>query len=197
MRGSVLWLTIALGMVLGWALDASPEMYLWTDEQGVVHITNQWAHVPEAARARVSVRQSAAVPREGTPARELTTPSAETPIVNLPPLQMAPDLTQGPAALPPSPSLLPHADVSSWLIPRSRSLIHHRKKLSPPFPDNVRLDPFHSDFVWVGPNRVPKDIFTYPRMSLDTQARFRDRMRTLEKHRSAPHKRFPIRMSRP
>ena len=45
MWGRVFWGAVAVAMVLGGGVKAS-EMYLWTDEQGVVHMTNQWANVP-------------------------------------------------------------------------------------------------------------------------------------------------------
>ena len=59
MWGRVFWGAVAVAMVLGGGVKASAEMYLWTDEQGVVHMTNQWANVPESARAQVSVRDDA------------------------------------------------------------------------------------------------------------------------------------------
>jgi hypothetical protein len=196
MRRRAFWLAAALGMVLGLAMEASSEIYLWTDERGVVHMTNQWAHVPEAAHSRVSVRQSSAVPHESTPAMEQAIRPVEPSAVKLPPFQIAPDFSQEPPTAPPSTSVMPYTDELSVLIPRSRPLIHHRKRLSPPFPHNVRLDPFDPNFVWVGPNRVPKDDLTYPRVSLDTQAQFRNRLRTLERGRAAPHKNLPTRSTR-
>ena len=197
MWGRVFWVAVAVAMVLGGGVKASAEMYLWTDEQGVVHMTNQWANVPESARARVSVRDSAPPPSEGTPAMEPAARPVEPVTVRQPPMQMPPDLAQTPPTVAPSPSGVPYPGDSSVLIPNSRPFVHHPKKVSPPFPYNVRLDPVDPNFVWVGRNRVPKDTFTYPRVSLDAQAQFRNRIRSLEQRRSAPHTTFPTQPVRP
>jgi hypothetical protein len=106
-------------------------------------------------------------------------------------LQMAPDIAQTPPEPLPEPPVVLYPRESSVLIPSYRPFVHHPKKLSPPFPYNVRLDPFDSNFVWVGANRVPKDTFTYPRISLDKQARFQNRIQVLEQRHSAPHRMFP------
>jgi hypothetical protein len=196
MWGWVFWVTVALATVLGGGGQVSAELYLWTDEQGVVHMTNQWASVPESARAHVVVRESVP-PSEGTPAMEPAPRSVEPRPVMEPPLQMPPDLAQTPATAAPSPSVVPYARESSVLIPSSRPFVQHPKQVSPPFPYNVRLDPHDSNFVWVGRNRVPKDTFTYPRVPLDTQAQFRNRVRTLEQRRSAPRRTFPTQPARP
>ena len=197
MRGWALWLPVALGIALGLALEANAEIYLWTDERGVVHMTDQWANVPESARPGVSVRESSAPPSAATSAGEQATHSVDPLTVRQPPLQMAPDVAQTPPTAPPFPSGVPFPGESSVLVPRSRPFIHHPRKPSPPFPYNVRLDPFDPDFVWVGPNRVPKDTFTYPRVSLDTQAQFRNRVRVLEQRRSLPQKSLPARPPEP
>jgi hypothetical protein len=178
-------------------VKASAEMYLWTDERGVVHMTNQWANVPESARARVSVRDSALPPSEGTPATEPAARPVDPGTVQQLPMQMPPDLAQMPLAAAPSPSGMPYPGDSSVLIANSRPFVHHPKKVSPPFPHNVRLDPVDPNFVWVGRNRVPKDTFTYPRVSLDAQAQFRNRIRSLEQRRSAPPTTFPTPPVRP
>jgi hypothetical protein len=197
MRGWALWLLVALGMVLGLAVEANAEIYLWTDERGVVHMTDQWTNVPESARAGVSVRESSAPPSEGAAAGEQATNPVEPLTVKQPSLEMAPDVAQTPPTVAPSPSVPPFPNESSVLVPNSRPFVHQPKKPSPPFPYNVRLDPFDSDFVWVGPSRVPKDTFTYPRVSLDTQAQFRNRIRALEQRRSVPQKTFPTQPTRP
>jgi hypothetical protein len=197
MSGWALWLLVALGMILGLRVEASAEIYLWTDDRGVVHMTDQWANVPESARSGVAVRESSIAPSEGRPAMEQATNPVEPLTPQQPPLEMAPDVAQIPPTVAPSPSVLPSPRESSGLIPNSRPFVHQPKKLSPPFPYNVRLDPFDPNFVWVGPNRVPKDTFTYPRVSLDTQAQFRDRIRALEQRRSTPQKTFPTRPLRP
>jgi hypothetical protein len=197
MWGRVFWVAAAVAMVLGGGVKASAEIYLWTDEWGVVHMTNQWANVPESARARVSVRDSAPAPSEGTPSMEPVARPVEPVTVRQPPMQMPPDLAQTPPPVAPSPSGVPYLGDSSVLIPNSRPFVHHPKKVSPPFPHNVRLDPVDPNFVWVGRNRVPKDTFTYPRVSLDAQAQFRNRIRSLEQRRSVPPTTFPISPVRP
>jgi Domain of unknown function (DUF4124) len=197
MWGRVFWGVVAVAMVLGGGVKASAEMYLWTDERGVVHMTNQWANVPESARAQVSVRDSAPSLSEGTPATEPAARSVEPVTVRQPPMQMPPDLAQMPPTVAPSPSVVLYPGDSSVLIPNSRPFVHHPKKVSPPFPYNVRLDPVDPNFVWVGRNRVPKDSFTYPRVSFDAQAQFRNRIRSLEQRRSAPPTTFPTPPVRP
>jgi hypothetical protein len=197
MWGRVFRVAVALAVVLGGGVKASAEMYLWTDERGVVHMTNQWANVPESARARVSVRDSALPPSEGTPATEPAARPVDPGTVQQPPMQMPPDLAQTPPTAAPSPSGMPYPGDSSVLIANSRPFVHHPKKVSPPFPHNVRLDPVDPNFVWVGRNRVPKDTFTYPRVSLDAQAQFRNRIRSLEQRRSAPPTTFPTPPVRP
>jgi len=197
MWGRVFRVAVAVAVVLGGGVKASAEMYLWTDEWGVVHMTNQWGNVPESARARVSVRDSAPPPSEGTPSMEPVARPVEPVTVRQPPMQMPPDLTQTPPPVALSPSGVPYPGDSSVLIPNSRPFVHHPKKVSPPFPHNVRLDPVDQNFVWVGRNRVPKDTFTYPRVSLDAQAQFRNRIRSLEQRRSAPPMTFPTPPVRP
>ena len=197
MKGWVSWLPVVLGIVLGLAVEANAEIYLWTDEWGVVHMTDQWANVPESARPGVSVRESSAPPSAAASAGEQATSSVEPLTVRQPPLQMAPDVAQTPSAVPPLPSAVPFPGESSVLVPKSRPFVHQPRRPSPPFPYNVRLDPFDPDFVWVGPNRVPKDTFTYPRVSLDTQAQFRNRVRALEQRRSLPQKSFPTQPTHP
>jgi hypothetical protein len=197
MWGRVFWGAVAVAMVLGGGVKASAEMYLWTDEQGVVYMTNQWANVPESARARVSVRDSAPPPGEGTPAMEPTARPVEPVTVGRPPMQMPPDLAQTPPTLAPLPPGVIYPGDSSVLIPNSQPFVHHPRKVSPPFPYNVRLDPVDPNFVWVGRNRVPKETFTYPRVSLDAQAQFRNRIRSLEQRRSAPLTTFPTQPGRP
>jgi Domain of unknown function (DUF4124) len=197
MKGRMLGVLVAVGMVLGLAMGARADIYLWTDEQGAVHMTNQWANVPESARSRVSVRESSAAASEGAPAMEQATHPVEPLILKQPPLQMPPDLTQTLPPTAPAPAVTPYSGESSVLIPSKRPFIHRPKKLSPPFPHNVRLDPFDPNFVWVGRNRVPKETFTYPRVSLDKQAQFRNRIRALEQRRSAPRKTFPTQPAHP
>src|SRR3954452_20794851 len=110
MRGKVFSVAVALGMVLGGSVKASAEIYLWTDERGVVHMTNQWATVPESARARVSVRDSAP---EGTLAPEPASPPVEPRTGTQPPFPVLPDLAQTPPTAAPSPSILLYPGESS------------------------------------------------------------------------------------
>jgi hypothetical protein len=197
MWGRVLWVAVVMAIVVGGGVKARAEMYLWTDERGVVHMTNQWANVPESAHARVSVRDSMPSLSEGTPATEPAARPVEPVTVWQPPMQMPPDLPQTPPIVAPSPSVVPYPGDSSVLIPNSRPFVHHPKKVSPPFPYNVRLDPVDPNFIWVGRNRVPKDSFTYPRVSLDAQAQFRNHIRSLEQRRSAPPTAIPTPPVRP
>jgi hypothetical protein len=191
MRGKVFGLMVTLGMVLGSGPAVRAELFLWTDDRGVVHMTDQWANVPESARPQVSVRESSAAPREGTLATDRATRTVEPLTLKQPPLQMAPDIAQTPPQPLSAPAIVLYPRESSVLIPGYRPFVHHPKKPSPPFPYNVQLDPFDSNFVWVGANRVPKDTFTYPRISLDKQAQFQNRIRVLEQRHSAPRKMFP------
>lgn len=191
------WLLVGLGMVLGLAVEANAEIYLWTDERGVVHMTDQWTNVPESVRASVSVRESSATPDEGIAPREQEARPRDPLAIEEPPLQMAPDVAQTPPIPEPLPSALPIPYEPSVLVPNGRPFVHHPKKRSSPFPYNVRLDPSDRNFVWVGPNRVPKEAFTYPRVSLDTQAQFNNRLRALERRRTPPQKAFPVQPIRP
>jgi hypothetical protein len=191
MSGCISWSLIALGLVLGLVVRANAAIYLWTDEQGVVHMTDQWTNVPESARPSISVRESSTAPSADAAPRQQETDPREPLAVEEPPLQIAPDVAQTPPPVAPLPSTLPIPNESSILVPNSRPFVHQLKKPSSPFPSNVRLDPFDADFVWVGPNRVPKETFTYPRVSLDTQAQFRKRLRVMEQRRSSPQKTFP------
>jgi hypothetical protein len=200
MRVSVLWMMLALGIALGLSCEVSAEIYLWTDERGVVHMTDQWTNVPESMRSRVSVREGSPEPRETPPAAEQAgrpLPPVEPHTVRQPPQQMPPDLAETPPLAPPSSAVAPYASDTSVLIPTYRPFVHRPKKLSPPFPYNVRLDPFDPNFVRVGPNRVPKDTFTYPRVSLEQQARFRNRIRALEQRKSGSHNASPAHPGRP
>jgi hypothetical protein len=186
--------SLVLTIILSWSWEASAEIYLWTNAQGVVHMTDRWANVPESMRSRVSVRESS-VSSTSTPqpssqtAAQTTTPEFFTSTQQ--PLQMSPDLSESvrPSVTPPSAT--PYPSPASALIPWYRPFIRHPKKFFPPFPFDVQLDPLDRHFVWVGPNRVPKDSLTYPHISLDQQMQFRDRIRALEEQRSSFQKLFP------
>ena len=197
MRGGVLWLLVVLGMVLEFAVEVNAEIYLWTDERGVVHMTDQWTNVPESARASVSVRESSAAPGEGVAPREQEArPASHSPLRNhpcrWPPMWPRRHQRQ---LLCPLPYQSPMNPLCSSQLGGPSS--HQSKKPSSPFPYNVRLDPSDRNFVWVGPNRVPKEVFTYPRVSLDTQAQFNKRLRALEQRRTPPQKTFPAQPTRP
>ena len=197
MWGRSLGVVVAMAMVLGGGVKADAEIYLWTDEQGVVHMTDQWANVPESARARVSVRDTTPPLNDDTPAMEPVARPLESVPVRPSPMQMPPDLALTSPSGAPSPSGVPYTNDLPVLLPNSRTFVHHPKKVSPPFPYNIRLDPVDPNFVWVGRNRVPKDTFTYPRVSLDAQAQFRNRIRSLEQRRSIPPPIFRTPATRP
>jgi Domain of unknown function (DUF4124) len=185
---------LALAIILSWSWEASAEIYLWTDAQGVVHMTDQWANVPESMRSRVSVRESSisstsASPSSSQPGSQTTTPESLTSKQQS--LQISPDLTESAQPSITSPSATRYPSSSSAFIPWHEPFIHRPKRLSPPFPFDVQLDPFDRNFVWVGPNRVPKDSLTYPHISLDQQMQLRDRIRAIEAQRSSPQKPFP------
>jgi hypothetical protein len=57
---------LALAIIMTGNRETSAEIYLWTDAQGVVHMTDQWANVPESMRSRTSVRESS-VPSTSAP----------------------------------------------------------------------------------------------------------------------------------
>ena len=92
MWGRSLGVAVAMAMVLGGGLKADAEIYLWTDEQGVVHMTNQWSNVPESARARVLVRDTTPPLNDDTPALEPMALPFESVPVRPSPMQMPPDL---------------------------------------------------------------------------------------------------------
>jgi hypothetical protein len=197
MWGRLWGLLVVVAMVLGGGAKAGAEIYWWTDEHGIVHMTDQWAHVPASARAHVSIRQTAPPLHESTTTAAPSAPPVEPDSARQSPLQISPDLPQAPLSGIPSPSGAPYVVDSSVLIPNRQPFIHHRPKVSPPFPYNVRLDPVDQNFVWVGRNRVPKEAFTYPHVSLDTQAQFRHRVRSLEQRRSLPPVTFRTPAMRP
>lgn len=183
-------IALALAVLLGFSWDSSAEIYLWTDEQGVVHMTDQWDNIPPSMHARVTVRESTrrsdpVLPASLPPLVE-TKPTEPLPSRH-PPLEMAPDLPKDPPN-----TIAPEASPDSRLLsPKHRPFIHRTRRLELPFPHNVRLDPIDPNFVWVGRNRVPKDTFTYPKIPLDKQAQFRERVRQLEQRRSSSRQGFP------
>jgi hypothetical protein len=200
MRLRGVWATVALGVVLGFSGGAGAEIYLWTDEGGIVHMTDQWSNVPESMRSRASVRDSSPTVSDTRPAPESSGApemSAEPGPTKPLPRQMPSETAEIPSPSPPAPPKTSYSEDASAPIPAYRRHGSRAKKPSPPFPYNVRLDPADRNFVWVGPNRVPKDAFTYPHVSLEKQAQFRDRLRTLEQRRSAPRKASPGQTGRP
>lgn len=190
MRRGTIGVALALVVLLGFGWDGSAEIYIWTDEQGVVHMTDQWDNVPPSMHARVTVRESTRRPEPVLPASLpplVETKPTEPLSSRHSPLQMAPDLPKD----PPITIVLPASPDSRILSPKHRPFIHRTRRPEPPFPHNVRLDPVDPNFVWVGRHRVPKDTFTYPRIPLDTQAQFRERVRQLEQRRSSSGNAFP------
>jgi hypothetical protein len=190
----------ALGIFLTLGWEARAEIYYWTDDHGTVHMTDQWSNVPEAMRSRLAVRgsptASSTIHQESAVVESIPSLPESHPVNPLP-WQMPPDLEELPAMSRPDPSaLLPSGDASGLAL-GSRVHAPRTKRPSPPFPYNVRLDPSDRHFVWVGPNRVPKDLFTYPRVSLERQAQFRDRLRTLERRKSEPRNMPTLRPGRP
>jgi hypothetical protein len=185
MRTRAVGVALALLVILSFGWETSADIYIWTDEQGIVHMTDQWDNVPAPMRSRVTVRERTlrSDPAPSPPTLPQA-PPAEPLTLRPQPLQMAPDLPENPsvAAVPPSS---PDYRV---LIPHHRPFIYRPKRPEPPFPYNVRLDPVDPNFVWVGPNRVPRDTFAYPRIPLEKQAQFRERIRQLEQRRSGPGK---------
>jgi hypothetical protein len=189
-------MAIVLGIVLVLSWEGKAEIYIWTDEQGIVHMTDQWANVPESMQSRVAVRESSPALNDPVPASEPAgsiISSAEPRPTKPSPLQMSPDLAQVPPPTASPSSEAPDLRDTSVLIPDHRPFVRRSKKPSPLFPFNVRLDPYDKDFVWVGPSRVPKD----PRVSLEQQAQFRNRIRQLEQRRSKPPKAAPTLPVRP
>jgi Domain of unknown function (DUF4124) len=189
-RRGIGW-AVALGMLLASSIDVAAEIYVWTDAEGVVHMTDQWAKVPEDRRAHMSVRESVAAPAPVPPSSHSSGSQNALPQVQTfpqPQLQVAPEASVSPVPdSTSSPPTLSDGRDDSWFIPRHRTFIHSPRKVDPPFPHNVRLDPHDPNFVWVGPNRVPKDFFTYPRIPLEKQAQFQQRLRKLERQRSSYH----------
>ena len=90
MWGRSFGVVMVMAMVLGEGVKAGAEMYLWTDEQGVVHMTNQGATVPESARARVSVRNTTPQLNDGTLATEPAARPLEPVTVRQSPMQIIP-----------------------------------------------------------------------------------------------------------
>jgi len=200
MRVTALGMAVALGIILGLAWEGTAEIYVWTDERGVVHMTDQWANVPESMRSRVAVRESSPASSDAAAPSEpvgSVMPPAEPRPERPSTLQMPPDLAETPPPTVSLPPVAPDSGGTSVLIPDHRPFVQRPKKPSPPFPYNVRLDPHDENFVWVGPSRVPKDSFTYPRVSLDQQAQFRNRIRQLEQRRSKPLRASPTPPVRP
>lgn len=56
------WIMLLLGIALAYPPALAAEMYLWTDDRAVVHLTDLWTNVPESMRSRVEVRESSRAP---------------------------------------------------------------------------------------------------------------------------------------
>jgi hypothetical protein len=183
MRCGVTVVALALTVLCISHVETWADIYTWTDEQGIVHMTDQWDNIPALMRPAVTVRESTpqSDPVRPSSASPLSQEQSESPTPRPQPLQMSPEISETPpASVVPSPS----PDYPT-LVPNHRPYRYRSKRPDPPFPYNVRLDPFDAKFVWVGPNRVPKDTFTYPKIPLETQRQFRERIRQLEQRRSS------------
>ena len=198
MRVKRFWTMGALAILLSLGWEVKAEIYYWTDDRGTVHMTDHWSNVPEVMRSRVSIRESSPPSSPIHPESAVVESMAPLPEpVPVNPLQMPPDLEELPPPSHPSPSTLLPSEDASDLTSDYRVRAPRAKRPSRPFPYNVRLDPSDRYFVWVGPNRVPKDLFTYPRVSLEKQAQFRDRLRTLERRKAEPRNTPTLRLGKP
>jgi hypothetical protein len=193
MRAVMPWIALGLTVICGSGGSASAAIYLWTDEHGVVTMTDRWDNVPPAMRARVQVRET--TPRSAP---------AATPALPQPwPPRPAESTPQPPQIIlvfaeptPPSVSSFEFSDARPF-IPRPRLFVRRLKRFDPPFPHNVRLDPFDPQFVWVGPSRVPRDAFRSPNIPPEKQAQFWERIRQLERRQTPGVKPFLSRPPRP
>lgn len=188
-RGLRGWIMLLSGIALAYPPALAAEIYLWTDDHGVVNMTDLWTNIPESMHSRVEVRESSR-PREPEPQlsgrSERRTVPAEPLTLKSPPLEMSPDVSEVPVTTAPPPvSVKRRARHSHVLVPPRHRFSHHPKKFFAPFPHNVQLDPFDADFVWVGQSRVPKEVLTFPRISLDNQLKFQERLRALARQRSS------------
>jgi Domain of unknown function (DUF4124) len=191
---TMIGLSLTLTIILGWTSEASAEIYLWSDAQGVVHMTDQWAHVPESMRSRVSVRESSVSSTSAPQLSSQTGPQTTIPEAftsKQQPWHMSPDVAESARTSITRPSVTLYPSPCSTLLAWHRPLIHRPKQFFAPFPFDVQLDPFDRNFIWVGPNRVPKDSLRYPHISLDQQIQLRDRVRALEEQRSSFRKPLP------
>ena len=186
--------SLALAIIMTCNREASAEIYLWTDARGVVHMTDRWAKVPEPMRSRTSVRESS-VPSTSAPQpssqTEPQTITSEFLTSKRQALQMSPSVSESAQPSITLPSVPSCALQFSALVPWHQPSINSLKQFFPPFPFDVQLDPFDPNFVWVGPNRIPKDSLTYPHVSFDQQSQLRSRLRVLEEQRPSFRKPFP------
>src|SRR5262249_42783672 len=128
---------LALAIILSWSWEASAEIYLWTDPQGVVHMTDQWANVPESMRSHISIRHSSisatSAPQLSSQTGPQTTTRESLPSMQQP-LPIPPDLPESAqrSVTPPSVTLYPSpfSAFTLWHQP----FIHRPKKFFPPFP---------------------------------------------------------------
>ncbi|MBI3330109.1 MAG: hypothetical protein HYZ81_25805 [Nitrospinae bacterium] len=193
------WISIAWGIVLVLTQAAAAEIYIWTDDQRVVNMTDLWTSVPEAMRSRVNVREGSLASISDHPSAVLPVPPTrvpQPPTSARKPLPLPPDVSEPPATSATPPVYVTwDVPVPHVFSPPSHPVIPHPKPSSPPFPYNVQLDPFDPHFVWVGKARVPREALTFPHTSFENQWKFEDRLRVLEQQRSSspkpPERRWP------
>lgn len=193
------WTIIVLGIILGFAQAGAADIYSWTDDQGVVHMTDLWTNVPELMRSRITVREisTPSVPDARPPAPPVpSTIGSQTLTLKQKPLEMSPEVAGFPvtSAAPPV-HVEPH--VRHPFDTHHHRSIQHSKKFFAPFPHNVQLDPFDPNFVWVGRSRVPKDVLAFPHTSFENQWKFEERVRVLERQRTSSQKPPEHRRPRP
>ncbi|MGH8058926.1 MAG: DUF4124 domain-containing protein, partial [Candidatus Entotheonellia bacterium] len=192
---------LVLAMMLASPAGVAAAIYVWTDDAGVVHMTDDWERIPPTMRPRVAVHESSEPVRPEPPvAVESTRPvPAPKPLAGkLPPLEISPDITELPGSSP-APSAIAEPQVTHRhpLRHHARPSLPHARPLLSPFPLNVQLDPVDPDVVRIGQSRVRKDTLAYPRISLEDEAKFQARLRALEQRRLSSPKSPQVRPPRP
>lgn len=195
------WMVLVLAMLLASPAVVAATIYVWTDDAGVVHMTDDWERIPPSMRPRVAVHESSQpIPPEAPASVESTRPApAPKPLAGkLPPLEISPDIAEVPGSSPP-PSAIAEPQVTHRhpLRHHARPSLPHARPLLSPFPLNVQLDPVDPDVVRIGQSRVRKDALAYPRMSLEDEAKFQARLRALEQRRLSSPKSPQARPPRP
>jgi len=178
------WVMVVLTALLVYPTIIAAEIYVWTDDAGIVHMTDRWANVPPSMRPRVAVRESSEPRQTEPPAADTSqgpSPPSKPPMLQHPPPQLAPDTSGAP------PGDAVPLDVIEQPAPhrhpvkqRLRAGTFQPRPSDLPFPDNVQLDPVDPNFVRIGQSRVRKDTLTYPRISLEDESKLQARLRTLQ-----------------